>query len=84
MQKPSLSLLISNSSNNIEFKIHVLKPKMKLCVLETLLINIYKHLYSNVFKRVINVYKRVPTFEVTFNQMFVKFNGVATIGELRI
>ena len=84
MKKPPLSLLILDPSNNVEFKIPVLNPKMKPWVLKTLLINIYKWLNTNDFKRVINGCKRVPTFDVINNHMGAEINGNVEMGELRL
>lgn len=67
MIKPPLSLLISDPINYIEYLIPVLMEERKLWALKTLLINIYK---------------RVPSFDMFNNQMVVKINGVADMGEL--
>lgn len=84
MKKPPLSLLISDPSNNSEFKIPFLRPEVISWLVKKLKIDIYKRLFPNPFIRVINVYKCVLTLDVIINQKFVKFNEVAPMGEMRI
>lgn len=72
MQMPPLSLLISDTGNYTGNLIPVLKPEIKQWAMKNLFINIYKRLNTNVFKRVINVYKRMKELVVYDNQMFMK------------
>ena len=66
---PPLSLLILDPSNYIEYLMPVLMGKRKLWALTIFLININK---------------RLPSFDVINNQMIVKINGVTAMGVLRI
>ncbi len=84
MKKNPLSPFISDPSNHNEYRTTLLTLEKKIWTHENNLKDIYKRLNANAFKRVINVYKHVPTFDVINNQMFAKFNGIALIGELRL
>ncbi len=80
MNKPPLSLLISYLSNKLINKISVLKPVGISYIMKKLLIDIYKRLNTKVTKRVINVLKRVQTFDVINNQKIVNLTGLRLSG----
>lgn len=84
MQQPSLSLLIVRTSTHFLYHVPRLKSERMMWIMINLLVDIYKRLNTKASKRVLNVYKCVPSFDVINNQMFLKINGVAPIGELRI
>lgn len=68
----------------IENKLISLWPEKVLRALERLTKDIYKRLNTNVFKRVIDVYKLVKACDTINNQKFLKNYGVVPKGELGI
>lgn len=80
MQKTPLSLLTARTRTNFAYDIPIYKSEMILWIMKILLIDIYKRLNMKVTKRVINVIKRVQTFDVINNQKIVNLKGLHLSG----